>query len=421
MPPPPGSVAEAYFKRNTPCGGLRITKLRHACLAQLAARKSGNSSAGRVRDDAGTSEGPRCLQRERAAPAAPPATCSLAVCFFGMLARYDDSRGAHFTNLWLTEHVAFASVRERILVPNTACATDVFVHSWHPQHAEFVRRVLRPRLDEFGMRADQRTGMFLSIERVLELRRRAEQERGAAYVWVLLTRPDVVWMADLRFASLSPSLLYVANWCKADAARTRVEGDRSCRSLRVFAPTTHQLDGVPDYFFAGSPTLLDRVFIGLAAGLERGSFAPARRSCCNHAIVAGRLKALRLWGSLGRVLWHHMDVENIRVPKYDLQRYMCHLELSRWGAPSGGVERVPTAARERAPRGAAPLRECDALGESGHWVGEGEEARLELQAEPALLQSAAPVSRCPASLYFCICDARRTNWSRYPQLSGEVR
>ena len=173
---------------------------------------------------------------------------------------------------------------------------------------------------------------------------------------MVLTRFDSVWMASLPLHLLSPQLLYVAHWCVTAASDRRVgrrsgsgsaaaagpggaraasdgaaaapsAAQGSCRPLQPFAPETHQKDGVPDYFFAGSGRTTERVFSGLSDALVSGALQVVGRSCCNHAILASRLKAVGLWPRLGRVLVHHMDIETLRQPKFDVEgRWACAVE-----------------------------------------------------------------------------------------------
>ncbi|KAL1521868.1 hypothetical protein AB1Y20_021519 [Prymnesium parvum] len=317
-----------YLRRSTPCGSLRIQKLRAACLARLTAttaardRRSSNLSAHLSAD---LTNGGACERGSR------PEHGRLAVCLFGALARFDDARGAHHANLWLTRAVVRPSLHDRVIRANGGWRADVFVHSWQSALAPFIERTFRPLRSEYGVREDGRTGMFLSIERVLLLRQQAEEERSL-YDWVLLTRLDVVWMRRLPLHALNSSLFYVANWCVTTGSpRTAARApSASCRSLETFAPDTHQVDGVPDYYFLANPQMVDRVFMGMTGDLLRGALRPTPRSCCNHAILAGRLKQLGLWDRIGRALYHHMDLENLRVPKFDMDRVFCHLELSKW-------------------------------------------------------------------------------------------
>ena len=428
-------TAAAYLKRSTPCGGIRIQKQRHLCAAQHNASVQAerllrtDSFATMAPKGAGRRSGFASARNASAcAPAEASARASVAICIFGTLARFDDARGAHYTNLWLTQMVVRASLDDRVIGANPGWEFDLFVHSWQVDLAPFIERTFQPRRSEYGLRADGRSGMFLSIERVLELRREVEQKRGAAYDWVLLTRPDVVWMRDFAIRRLNPSLFYVANWCVTTpvAPRLAVPPGGSCRPLELFAPETHQLEGVPDYYFLAAAAMADRVFDGITTDLARGAFSPTARSCCNHAIVAGRLQQLGLWARLGRALYHHMDLENLRVPKYDMDRYFCHLELARWGA--GGVSggsgggsgggKGGGAARNAAKGGGAQSHGTTCVREAtgGHWEADaGGDALAALM--DSSLRVASPTSRCPVSLNFCMC---RDAWARYPQLSQEV-
>ena len=66
-----------------------------------------------------------------------------------------------------------------------------------------------------------------------------------------------------------------------------------------------------------APRSIDAVFDGLAEDLLSGRLTPRGTSCCNHAILATRLKDLGIWATLGRVLVHHMDIETLRSPKFE--------------------------------------------------------------------------------------------------------
>ncbi len=184
----------------------------------------------------------QCVKREL-----PPNTLrttsppSVAVCFFGMLARYKkikptscrqyDAKSSECAeDVWLTRELAQPSFVARVVRANPQMAFDVFLHTWSVAAEPIVRRYFRPRAAAFGPAAlggrsvspadmlfgwprDTSPGMWASIEIVLDLKRQIERQRGAAYTWVLLTRPDLMWLSDFRFASLNPELLYMANVC----------------------------------------------------------------------------------------------------------------------------------------------------------------------------------------------------------------
>ena len=206
-------TALAYLKRSTPCGSIRIQKHRHTCTARFNATAQAAASyqpehSKLIRSDEAWRNVTACASQQ----SIRPATTAIAVCLFGKLARFDDTRGARSTNLWLTQTVVLASLQERIFAANRNSHFDLFVHSWQVEMAPFIERTFRPLLSEYGLRSDGRSGMFLSIERALELQRKAEEARGAPYDWVLITRPDVVWMRDFQIEHLNSDLFYVANW-----------------------------------------------------------------------------------------------------------------------------------------------------------------------------------------------------------------
>ena len=279
------SAQSEYLRITGECGHIRVLKKRRACQRQQHNRTGPYPSKVVVSSAEPSTE-----------YSGPPNTtcapgCSLAVCIFGLLPRY--GRGPAF-DVWLMEAVAQPSVHRHVLRANRHCTHDVFVHSWEtePYKTTAVQRAYAPRRAEWGKRADGRTGMFLSIERVLALRKEEEEARGVRYTWVVVTRFDAVWMAPLPLPLLNRHLLYVAHWCVASSGKefgpTRLrmknsgkelatpsyhrEGapkattqaqQETCRSLQPFAPETHQKDGVPDYFFAGGAAALDAVETGL--------------------------------------------------------------------------------------------------------------------------------------------------------------
>ena len=419
------SAQSEYLRLTGECGHIRITSLRRACQRQLHNRTG--AYATKVVDSSAapsTTYASKAVVSSSVVPSTDDSgplnttcasSCNLALCIFGLLPRY--GRSPAF-DVWLMEAVAQPSVQRHVLRANRHCKHDVFVHSWEaePYKTAAVQRAYAPRRAEFGKRTDGRTGMFLSIERVLALRKEEEEARGVRYTWVVVTRFDAVWMAPLPLPLLNRHLFYVANWCVGRDASDRRDGapqptaqarQETCRPLQPFAPETHQKDGVPDYFFAGGAAALDAVFVGLSDAVVSGRLQVSGRSCCNHAILASRLKALQLWSRLGRVLVHHMDIETLRQPKFDLE--------GRWACA------VEQAARKEAtpPSSGCTPRPFDA----GHWSWAadaesraGQRARS-VRDESAALARPSATSRChPRTLRYCMCSAAQ--WSQYPQLTS---
>ena len=171
------TTAAAYLKKSTACGGIRIQKLRHACVAQQNATIEAHK---RLRDDLSATLSSRSSSGKAAAPrgalptvrnsscarAGPSTHATVAICIFGNLARFDDARSAKRTSLWLTQTVVRPSIEERVISANPGWKFDVFIHSWQVDLAKFIESTFQPHRSEYGLRADGRSGMFLSIERV---------------------------------------------------------------------------------------------------------------------------------------------------------------------------------------------------------------------------------------------------------------
>ena len=426
-PVAPVAPATAFYVRHmNPCGHLRITSQRRRC--QMSLNVSRMQREHRAMHHFSQNRSTAAIPGGSLPQCSPTPRCHVAVCLFGMVARYGGAPGreSHVDyDAWVVQHIAQPSLLRQVVQANAgACTHDVFLHTWETgARAELIERLYRPRRGEYGARAEDggRTGMFLAIERVLALRRAEEAELSVRYDWVLCTRFDAVWMAPLPLRLLNPDLWYVANWCVADGLGG---GSSPCRSLSLFAPDTHQRDGVPDYFFLASPQPMDAVFTGLTDSLLAGRLVPLGRSCCNHAILATRLKALGLWTRLGRVLTHHMDIETLRAPKFEVDgRFACWQELDRRqsrrrggaAATDGGgcADADPSAAPHWLVGGrkAAPRPEPEVVAAS---FGKGRVSDPHIS-----LDQPSPTSRCSAAHRYCLC--RQESWSAYPILSAKFQ
>ena len=288
------------------------------------------------------------------APPSLPSRPSVAVCFFGLLARYRhaipgrcsiDRTGTGCTeSIELTRALAYPTFATRVLGANPQYEVDVFLHTWTVAHEDELRRLFKPRGAAFGMArlagrtiaprtawfgwpGDASPGMFASIDIVLELKREAELARGAVYDFVLLTRPDLMWLSDFRFEALNPTLFYMANYCEesmlSSGCSTRTTKLRTCRNFRTCENATEKhacrlqrmvpsATNAPDWYFAGSSDLIDVVFHNLTWDLERYCFNPTYAMSSNHKVIAGRLESLKLWGRVGRYLHHGYDLIFIR-------------------------------------------------------------------------------------------------------------
>ena len=76
--------------------------------------------------------------------------CTIAVCFFGLLARWSKSNGTNHLSAPLTQNISYPSFVENVIRANPSCATDVFVHSSETGFARFVQQLLNPVAAAFG-------------------------------------------------------------------------------------------------------------------------------------------------------------------------------------------------------------------------------------------------------------------------------
>ena len=414
----------------------------------------------------------------RARHDASPA-CHVAVCFYGMLTRFHVSGGLGIPrvstasrdvelNQRLTRDVAYPSFVRRIVQPNPQCSFDTFVHTWEAKASGFIEQLYRPRAAAYGELEGVHISlpgsagwphsatprMWASVEKLLALKSEAEAARGTRYDWVLITRFDVAWGADLTL-QLNPNLFYVANWCYSDQRDGRLaalpaEHAASGRTCLPLADPDGRNGGVPfndpgrvgvpDYYFLASSELIDRAFLNLTAELEAGVFRATYGGSSNHKVAGGRLKQLGLLkpgaeGRLGRQLYHQHDVAILRAGNDASgidSRFDC-LAGQRHGAqveqPQGQRQRRPERRNRTRPvsyRFASPEQEARMLpkviANAKRWQGDtfgptllstswrgadgqpyGRESLDELQ-RPALF------SRCFANRSFCLCEP--SSWSR---------
>jgi len=247
------------------------------------------------------------------------------------------------------------SVAAHVLAPalSAGWSVDTFLHTWDPAHEAALRARLQPANASFGAFRGVRGGMVASIEAVLDLMEGhvAGPRGGAPYDAVLLLRFDTIFFAPFSLAALAPhpEAVFVAHWCKAGGAGALPEGPppaglHACHRL---APFWGDEEGVPDFYFAGRPAPLLRLFRGLDAALRSGAVAPGR-TCnggCGHALVWGGVVARGV--PLRRYLLHQVH--------FDLYRHrMCG---DKWGA-LGGVQWLGGGAGDATPTGGGNESVC---------------------------------------------------------------
>lgn len=168
--------------------------------------------------------------------------------------------------------IGFETVRRHIIDANArrGWRVDVIFHTWH-EHLELeLAGFMAPVAHAAGVRGllDGR-GMSAAIENALSVMRThvAHARGGITYDRIVLIRFDAVFYADFLLDKLRDGdALYAASWCKANGNATR-HGERTCRELvengNDFTGPRH---GIPEFYLAGSPDVLWRMFHGCIRG-----------------------------------------------------------------------------------------------------------------------------------------------------------
>ena len=268
------------------------------------------------------------------APRAPRVQRDAALVFFGTagLMRQSDRGQPPSTK---AVRVGFASVSEKLLAFNSARGwhIDVFFHTWDaPLEAELAA-LLQPAAHAVSGNGGLVSGYGLpaSVENALTVMRRyvSSKRGGVPYERVVALRFDALLLRSFELDKLDDArAVFVASWCKAAGRIVLRDGSRVCRELvynsnDLNAPTvvgTPSRHGLPDFFFAGSPNALWRLFHGLhawmlsvpvfnaayvAAAATGGSWPGGA-----HFILGERVKQKQL--SIRRYLQHHMDIDLVR-------------------------------------------------------------------------------------------------------------
>ena len=242
----------------------------------------------------------------------------LAIIAYGIL---NHSRGAQPEPKWpslsnhkhiaphpnISLHVSVSSLNRHVVAPalQHGYEVDTFVHCWDVQHTDTILNLYNPT----SYLIEEREGAFKSIEAGLEVRRAHEQKHALTYDWVFVFRHDMFFRTDFDFNALNRSIFYVANWCYPTGEKSTeltAAGLLQCSAIERFQHDV--LEGIPDFWFLGSPQDMDRVFLNFTQDFERGAFNKTN-SLCAHAKVGGRIFGLHDKGiiNVGRYLVHHMD------------------------------------------------------------------------------------------------------------------
>jgi hypothetical protein len=219
--------------------------------------------------------------------------------------------------------IGFETVRRHVIDANVQRGwhVDVIFHTWHEQLEAELAGFMAPVAHAAGVRdlLDGR-GMSAAIENALSVMRVhvARARNGIAHNRIVLIRYDAVFYTDFLLDKLRDNdALYAASWCKANGNVTR-HGDRTCRELidneNDFSGPRH---GIPEFYLAGSPHVLWRMFHGLHLWMlsepRFPQWAAQYATGANpntHFIFGERVIERRI--RLRRYLQHHMDVDIVR-------------------------------------------------------------------------------------------------------------
>ena len=245
----------------------------------------------------------------RALPSAAPGarTKSAAIVYFGNVGATDyqvkDAMLAGAAE-WRMDAAAGARpyIEEHVLAFNAArgWAIDTFLHTWNAGLEGELRALLAPLTNAtFGpqeLRGTRVTGsMEASVDLALQLvvAHAGAARGGVPYDRLLLLRLDSIFYRGFDLDALvEPDALYIASWCKANENSPLPQeqwppGVLQCWELK---PYWADLEGVPDFWFAGAQAPVLATFEHLWEDLASGAVVKGR-TCggCGHAKVWGAL------------------------------------------------------------------------------------------------------------------------------------
>lgn len=266
-----------------------------------------------------------------------------AVCWYGLLPRTNESSGVVEGWRGLNIEAAMSMLGDAVMPSMRQFAVEplvqagfrvrTFGHTWlrneEQQDAAWLRHRLHSAVASsvrglknasigslhleparMGNHDNRAWGAFLSIEALLRL----SEIRCDTPDWVLMMRWDMLLWSALELPQLDNRLFYVANWCTQRCDGGSSDSKAAGLAAVVFpgSPLACSDDeGVPDFYYASSHRLMQDVFDGLVDDLRQGVFQ-ARRCCCGHGIMSGRLSMDAFRFKVGRYLWHLYDYTFVR-------------------------------------------------------------------------------------------------------------
>ena len=138
--------------------------------------------------------------------------------------------------------------------------------------------------------------MLQSIEaglRYMQSRARRLLHNSQEYHFVLILRYDAIIRTPFQLDALNPKLFYVANWCSASGLGGHIKSSGKGKFPNRFCSPLHRWwadqEGIPDFYFASSPLLVNYVFSGIVNDFIGRKFVTAGESTA-HGIIRGRLQ-----------------------------------------------------------------------------------------------------------------------------------
>lgn len=235
---------------------------------------------------------------------------------------------------------AFSSVQQQLIRFNEhrGWNVSVFFHTWEVEHLHLlvslynpVRYAVGPYI--FGEPPELvAEGLVASIEIAFKLLLAAAEQHAAPYQRVVILRFDAELLRPFNLDSLTQDdAVYVASWCKATGTQADMPDGRICRQLEH---NPNEVQGVPDFFFAGSPEALWPVFSNLHSDATRKVFFTGAL-VTYHQLFYWRFVSQNT--KVRRYFQHHMDIDLVRFinssplgSQWTPGRRGCMLSLLAW-------------------------------------------------------------------------------------------
>ena len=200
--------------------------------------------------------------------------------------------------------------------------TDLFFHTWTTDFDNELFSLYRPlsfatgntmlhdRFAYSGFGSGMKGVMLAAMEIALRVMWDfvAQKRGGRAYDRILLIRFDSLFLRPFNLSKLERSdTLYFAHWCKSIGPQNAsMSPNRDCRAL---SPGRFSSWGAPDFYFAGSDPVMQKIFTRLAYDVNDGILKSSMGM--NHGEFLDRAKALDI--PVGHYLFHQLDVNLYRL------------------------------------------------------------------------------------------------------------